>query len=99
MDGVTPVSVVFGPAGVQIISIKGGSTYRRVIPWKEAYKMGLRGEKVSGPAFVKEIARQVSKAVDSNIKNMNSNKEFLKGIKKRKILLPPPLPPRSASAQ
>jgi hypothetical protein len=89
MDGMTPVSVLVNPEGVTIISIKGSTTYKRLIPWKEMYKLGLRGEKVTGPAFTKQLAKKVDELVASNVKNMDSNKEFLKRMRRTKVLLPP----------
>jgi hypothetical protein len=89
MDGVTPVTVVFTPEGVTVISIKGSTTYNRLIPWKEMYKLGLRGEKFTGPAFTKQLAKKVDELVASNVKNMDSNKEFLKRMRRTKVLLPP----------
>lgn len=95
MDGVTPVTVVFTPEGLTVVSIKGGTTYKRVIPWKEMYKLGLRGEKVTGSAVVKQISKKVNEMVASNVKSMNSNKEFLKTLKSRPA---PLLPPRKATS-
>ena len=91
MDGVTPVSVLFNPEGVTVISINGRTTRKRLISWKELHKLGLRGEKVTGPAFTKQITKKVNELVDSNIKNMNSNKEFLKKMR-RTVTIPPPRP-------
>lgn len=101
MNGKTPCYVSFSPEGLTIASIKGTATYRRVLSWEEIYKIGLRGEKVTGNAVVKQISKQVKKVIDSNVKSMASNKEFLKKFNSRPILIPArahvlPTPPPAA---
>ena len=91
MDGVTPVTVVFGPEGLTVVSIKGSTTYKRLISWKEIYALGLRGEKMTRTAFVKQISGKFKEVIDSNVKNMDSNKELLKRMR-RTTTLPPPRP-------
>lgn len=95
MDGMTPVSVMFNQEGIIVTSLKKEAGYQKTISWKELYRIGLKGKRLSAKGALKGVVKQLTEkaheVIKENEKRAEQHKRFMKDMKS---LPKPMLPPR-----
>lgn len=91
-----PVSAMFSVDGLMLTVIEGKKVYYKILSWKELYKLGKTGKKMTPPEMVKKMTDKLDDMMADRAKSDAERQKALDELKRKYGSSPvrvSPLPP------
>lgn len=93
-----PVSAQFTADGLMVTVIEGKKIYYKILSWKDLYKLGKKGKKVTPPQMVQDMTSKLDDMMVKNAKRDEERQKALEELKRKystpvRVARPEPLAP------
>lgn len=78
-----PVSAMFTADGLMLTVIEGKNLYHKTVSWKELYKIGKKGKKMTPPDYVKTMTAKLDDMLSQRAKDDAERQKALDELKKK----------------